>query len=102
MRPEGFMSHIYGWVCIGLAAAFGAWIWPFRRGLAGLAMNAALGVVGAVGAATLAVSLGLLGSSTDPLGLPVAALGALVLLVGAHVLWSAVHPSPRHHAHMQR
>ena len=102
MRPEGVISHIYGWVCIGLAAAFGAWIWPFRRGLAGLAMNAALGVFGAVGAGTLAVSLGLLGSSRDPLGLPIAALGALVLLVGAHLLWSAAYPSPRRHAHMQR
>jgi uncharacterized membrane protein YeaQ/YmgE (transglycosylase-associated protein family) len=95
------MSHIIGWVCIGLAAAFGAWIWPFRRGFAGLALNATMGVLGAVGAALLAVSLGLLGSPGDPLGLAVAAAGALALLVFAHVLWSLAHP-PRPPSHAQR
>jgi len=94
------MDHVYGWVCIGLAAAFGAWIWPFRRGLAGLAVNAGLGVAGAVGAALLGVSLGLLGSPRDPLALPMAAVGALALLVIAHALWNLTHPTHRPvHAH---
>jgi uncharacterized membrane protein YeaQ/YmgE (transglycosylase-associated protein family) len=94
------MDHVYGWVCIGLAAALGAWIWPFRRGLAGLAVNAGLGVAGAVGGALLGVSFGLLASPRDPLALPVAAVGALALLVIAHFLWSRAHSIRRPvHAH---
>jgi uncharacterized membrane protein YeaQ/YmgE (transglycosylase-associated protein family) len=95
------MSTIIGWICIGLAAAFGAWIWPFRRGYVGLALNAGLGVVGAIGAAFLAVALGVMRSSREPAGLAVAALGALAALVIAHLVWSAVNP-PRRHAHVER
>jgi|ERR1019366_667101 uncharacterized membrane protein YeaQ/YmgE (transglycosylase-associated protein family) len=101
LRGDHLMSHIIGWVLIGLAAAFGAWIWPFRRGLVGLAVNAGTGVLGAVGAALLGVSVGLLASSRDPLALPVAAAGALLLLLITHVLWSMAHP-PRRPSHAHR
>jgi hypothetical protein len=90
------MSHIYGWICIGLAAAFAAWIWPFRRGLLGLTVNAALGVAGAVGAALFAVGAGLLGSQRDPAALPIAAAGAVGLLCAAHLVWHMAHPTRRH------
>ncbi|HEY3822384.1 MAG TPA: hypothetical protein VGL81_34700 [Polyangiaceae bacterium] len=90
------MSYIIGWVLIGLAAALGAWIWPFRRGLVGLLVNAGLGGCGAVCGGMLGVSLGLLGSPRDPFGLALAALGALVLLLLGHLVWSAAHPARRH------
>jgi uncharacterized membrane protein YeaQ/YmgE (transglycosylase-associated protein family) len=81
------MSHVVGWVCIGLAAALVAAIWPFRRGVLGFAINAAVAVVGAVGAALLGVPLGIYHSFSDPLGLPIAGLGAVLLLVLAHLAW---------------
>jgi uncharacterized membrane protein YeaQ/YmgE (transglycosylase-associated protein family) len=81
------MSHVIGWVCIGLAAAIVGAIWPFRRGVLGFAVNAAAGVSGAVGAALLGVPLGIYASSRDPLALPIAALGALTLLVLTHLVW---------------
>jgi uncharacterized membrane protein YeaQ/YmgE (transglycosylase-associated protein family) len=84
------MSHIIGWICIGLAAALVGAIWPFRRGVLGFALNACVAVFGAVGAALLGVPLGIYASSHDPLALPVAALGALALLVIAHLVWSRV------------
>jgi hypothetical protein len=60
-----------------------------------------MGVLGAVGGALLGVSLGLLGSPRDPLALPVAAAGALTLLVLAHASWSLAHPA-RRQAHARR
>jgi uncharacterized membrane protein YeaQ/YmgE (transglycosylase-associated protein family) len=95
------MTHIIGWVLIGVAAALGAWIWPFRRGVVGLTVNVVLGVVGAVGAGALGATAGLLRSPMDPLGLPIALAGALTLLVAAHVVWSAAH-RPRRPAHLGR
>jgi hypothetical protein len=89
------MSHIIGWVCIGLAAALVGAIWPFRRGALGFAINACVAMFGAVGAAMLGVPLGIYASSRDPLALPIAALGALMLLVLAHLVWSRAHPTQR-------
>jgi uncharacterized membrane protein YeaQ/YmgE (transglycosylase-associated protein family) len=89
------MSPFIGWICIGLAAAFAAWAWPFRRGLVGLTLNALMGVLGAVGAAMLGVAIGLLRARTDPWALPVAAGGALVLLVAGHSVWNHAQPDRR-------
>ena len=90
------MSHVIGWVCIGLAAAIVGAIWPFRRGVLGFAVNAIVGVCGAVGAALLGVPLGIYASWQAPLALPIAALGALILLVLTHLVWSRL----RHTEHL--
>jgi uncharacterized membrane protein YeaQ/YmgE (transglycosylase-associated protein family) len=82
------MSHVIGWICIGLAAALVGAIWPFRRGVLGFAINACFAVVGAVGGALLGVPLGIYASFRDPLALPIAALGALILLVLVHLVWN--------------
>ena len=95
LRTRVGMSHFIGWVCIGLAAALVAAIWPFRRGVLGFSVNAIVGVSGAVGAALLGVPLGIYASRRDPLALPVAALGALTLLVLAHLLWSRLRHTQR-------
>lgn len=88
------MSHIIGWVCIGLAAGIVGAIWPFRRGVLGFSVNAAVAVFGAVGAALVGVPLGIYSSSRDPLALPVAGLGALLSLALAHLVWTLMR-----HAH---
>jgi hypothetical protein len=82
------MSHIIGWICIGLAAALVGAIWPFRRGVLGFAINACFAVFGAVGAALLGVPLGIYPSFRDPLALPMSGLGALGLLLLVHLVWN--------------
>jgi uncharacterized membrane protein YeaQ/YmgE (transglycosylase-associated protein family) len=84
------------WGCIGLAAALGAWMWPFPRGLRGLSLNVAAAVVGAIGGAVLGGALGLMRSNGDPNELAFAALGALTLLWFVHVLWGRFDRSTRH------
>jgi uncharacterized membrane protein YeaQ/YmgE (transglycosylase-associated protein family) len=88
------MGYIYGWICIGLAAAFGAWILPFRRGVLGITLNASSAVIGAVAAPSVAVALGMRHDS--PLGLPIAGLGALMLLAVVHLSWTLTKPVRRH------
>jgi uncharacterized membrane protein YeaQ/YmgE (transglycosylase-associated protein family) len=72
------MSYLVGWICIGLAAAIVAAIWPFRRGVLGFVWNAIAATIGAVTAPSIAVALGM--SPQSPLGPPLAGLGALALL----------------------
>ena len=88
------MSYFVGWVCIGLAAALAACILPFRRGLVGVAANAGAGALGAAGAATMGMAFGLFTSPRDPVGLFLAALGALALLALLHAVWR-VQPARR-------
>lgn len=88
------MSYIAGWMCIGLTAALVAGILPFRRGVLGVTLNASAGVLGAVGAALLAVALGLSASPRDPMGLLWAGLGALALLVIVHGIWNRMTGPP--------
>ena len=88
------MGYLYGWVCIGLAAALGAGILPFRRGVLGMTLKASSAIVGAIAAPLLAVALGM--SRTSPLGLPLAGLGAIVFLAVAHLSWTLAKPDPRH------
>jgi hypothetical protein len=80
------MGYLLGWVCMGLGAALGACILPFRRGLLGFALNAVSAVIGAVGAPSLAVTMGL--PPGDPRSLPLAGVGALALLVIVHLSWN--------------
>jgi hypothetical protein len=93
------MSHIIGWVCIGLAAALVGAIWPFRRGVMGFVINASVAVFGAVGAALLGVPLGAYASSRDPMALPVAGLGAVAMLIAVHLLWGRTRFLHHRHAH---
>ncbi len=92
------MGFILGWVCIGLGAALGACIWPFRRGAFGFTLNAVSAVLGAVGAASLGVTLGL--SPRDPGSLPLAAMGALTLLALVHMSWN--RPRLHHRRRLHR
>jgi hypothetical protein len=80
------MGYLLGWVCIGLGAALGACIWPFRRGILGFCLNTMSAVLGAIGAASLGVTLGL--SAGDPRGLPLAGVGAIALLAIVHLSWN--------------
>ncbi|HEY8088387.1 MAG TPA: hypothetical protein VIF09_11095 [Polyangiaceae bacterium] len=89
------MSYCFGWVCIGLGAALAALVWPFRRGVLGVALNSSAAIAGAVGAASLGVTLGL--SRDDPRCLPVAVAGAFALLGLVHVSWTRPRPRPRPH-----
>jgi hypothetical protein len=90
-------SHVIGWVCIGLAAALVACIWPFRRGFLGVALNVTSAVVGAVAAPVLGLVLGL--PSSDPRGLALAAVGALALLAVVHVSWTRPRPARHRERH---
>jgi uncharacterized membrane protein YeaQ/YmgE (transglycosylase-associated protein family) len=81
------MSYLVGWIFIGLAASLGASLWPFRRGLLGIAMNIGAGMAGAVGLAYVGIALGL--PRRDPLTLVFAGVGAFVMLVVAHGIWQA-------------
>jgi uncharacterized membrane protein YeaQ/YmgE (transglycosylase-associated protein family) len=96
--PALIMSYLVAWVCIGLAAALGAWIWPFRRGVLGVAVNAGAAIIGAVGAPLLGIATGLSSSPGDPRGLLLAVLGALALLAIVHLAWHRAKPAP-HPAH---
>jgi hypothetical protein len=62
----------------------------------GFVLNAGFAVLGAVGAALLGVPLGFYPSSRDPIALPVAALGAVAMLVAAHLVWSRTRFLHRH------
>jgi uncharacterized membrane protein YeaQ/YmgE (transglycosylase-associated protein family) len=87
------MGYVIAWVCIGLGGALAACILPFRRGYLGVVLNVISGLVGAVGAARLAIALGL--SPADPRTLPAAVLGALALLAVTHLLWRWLRPGDR-------
>jgi hypothetical protein len=80
------MGYLLGWVCIGLGAGLAACVWPFRRGLLGFLLNGVSAVLGAVGAASFGVTMGL--SRHDPRTLPLAGLGALAFLAIVHLLWT--------------
>jgi|GEM_PF-1565262 uncharacterized membrane protein YeaQ/YmgE (transglycosylase-associated protein family) len=81
------MSYLIGWIFIGLAASLGASLWPFRRGLLGIAMNIGAGIAGAVGLAHVGMALGL--PQRDPLTMVFAGGGAFVMLAIAHGIWQA-------------
>jgi uncharacterized membrane protein YeaQ/YmgE (transglycosylase-associated protein family) len=81
------------WVGIGLGASIAGMIWPFRRGAAGVVLNAAIGIGGAILAALIGGLLRVYAwnSSTSFL---FAAVGAITALVIAHVVYAK---SVQHH-----
>ena len=78
-------TSVIAWACLGLAAALVGCVWPFRRGVAGIAINVFAGVIGAVcgGFAFEVVSHG----RGAPINLMGAAIGALVGLWVVHWIW---------------
>ncbi len=77
------MAVLVGWVAIGFGASIAGWIWPFRRGLSGILLNAAISILGAVGFGLGGYGLGLYALSA-PLSFGFAVLGAIATNVAAH------------------
>jgi len=96
LPKNGVAKDFIAWGCIGLAAALGAWMWPFPRGLRGLSLNVAAAVFGAIGGAVLGGALGLMRSKGDPNALAFAAFGALTLLWFVHLVWGRLDRSTGH------
>jgi uncharacterized membrane protein YeaQ/YmgE (transglycosylase-associated protein family) len=87
---EAFMI----WVGIGLGASIAGMIWPFRRGAAGVVLNAFIGIGGAIVGAVIGGVLRVYAwnNSTSFLFAAVGAIGALII---AHVIYArsvAHHP----------
>jgi uncharacterized membrane protein YeaQ/YmgE (transglycosylase-associated protein family) len=80
-------TSVLAWVAIGVAASLASMIWPFRRGIVGVVVNLAVGVMGAVFVALLSYLV--LPHSSDPLTtarLLFAAIGAIAALGIAHAV----------------
>lgn len=82
MSPDMLLACL----AIGLAAALGAMTLPFRRGIVGVVVNLVVGAGGAVALAALSAPL----SHRAAAPLLGAAVGAVVMLVGAHLLWHRI------------
>jgi hypothetical protein len=89
-------SDLVGWICIGLAAAIAGWIWPFRRGVAGVAVNVVTAIAGAVGLPLLAAGARVVRSVDDPVCLALAAVGAIAALAVVHAVWGHATYLARH------
>jgi uncharacterized membrane protein YeaQ/YmgE (transglycosylase-associated protein family) len=86
------LENLAAWIAIGFLASVVAMIWPFRRGFSGIAINAFVGIVGAVAFAVLGYSFGLYWF-TAPVSLGVAALGAIAALALTHFTYvRLLHP----------
>jgi uncharacterized membrane protein YeaQ/YmgE (transglycosylase-associated protein family) len=96
MNHANVIEDLAAWTCIGLAAAIAGWIWPFRRGVAGIAVNIVTAIVGAIGAPLLGVAVRLAGSVDDPKCLPLAAVGAILALAITHAVWGRATYVTRH------
>jgi uncharacterized membrane protein YeaQ/YmgE (transglycosylase-associated protein family) len=98
------LSHVLAWVCIGLAASLAGCIWPFRRGVGGLVVNAIAALAGAVGAGLVFVAA-TQRPANAPATLAVAAIGAVAALLLVHASWSllgrtaAARQATRHASH---
>lgn len=93
------MTHLVGWLLVGAAAGLAGMVWPFRRGIVAIGINLVAGMLGALLAPLLAIA-GAGVSPRAPICLGLAALGALVLLLGVHGLWLATaRRTQRHAAH---
>lgn len=91
-NTEGLLS----WIAIGLAGSIGGWIWPFRRGVAGIVVNAAIAMSGAVSLGLLGGLFGFYPQAGETTSLLFAAVGAVGALLFAHVVWARFAPtSPR-------
>jgi uncharacterized membrane protein YeaQ/YmgE (transglycosylase-associated protein family) len=81
------LTHILGWLGIGLAASLAALVWPFMRGPSGAVVNIVLGTLGSVLGPMLAIVIGHV-SPAAPVCIACAAGGAIVTLVLGHLTWS--------------
>jgi hypothetical protein len=83
---------VLGWAAIGLAASLAAMIWTFRRGALGVAINALVAVTGAILVPLVSFLVLPHSGGADrheaPGRLLLAAVGALVALGIAHVVWT--------------
>ena len=87
------------WVGIGLAASIAAMIWPMRRGVVGIAINAAIGIGGALSLGLLGHFLHLYGRLASAQSFFFAALGAILALTISHIGWwrgQSGHPRGGH------
>ena len=89
---------ILAWIGIGFGAGIAAMIWPMRRGVVGIVINGAIGIVGAVSLALLGYFLHLYGQLASAQSFFSAGLGAILALTIAHVGWWrwAGHPRRGH------
>jgi uncharacterized membrane protein YeaQ/YmgE (transglycosylase-associated protein family) len=84
-------SSVLGWIFIGLGASLAGCIWAFRRGVIGVLINMAVAIAGAVTTAWIGSATGLMRSHKDPVGLALAAFGAVVALFVLHALFWQRH-----------
>jgi uncharacterized membrane protein YeaQ/YmgE (transglycosylase-associated protein family) len=84
---------LWAWTGIGLAASIAGWIWPFRRGVSGIVINAATGAAGAVCFGLLGRFLGFDAMRLTATSLLFAAVGAVGALMVAHAVWAKLAPT---------
>lgn len=87
------IEAIVGEAAIGIGASLAAMAWPMRRGVIGIALNAIVGIAGAWLFAYLGYLLSLYTDRTSGGAFALAAIGAVVSLVGMHVIWTIAHPN---------
>ena len=85
---------LLAWIAIGLAGSIAGWIWPFRRGVAGIVVNAAVATSGAVSLGLLGRCLGFYAQGLAARSMLFAAMGTIGALLLAHVLWARLAPVP--------
>jgi uncharacterized membrane protein YeaQ/YmgE (transglycosylase-associated protein family) len=90
------IEDLVAWVCIGITAAIAGWIWPFRRGVAGIAVNILTAIAGAIAVPLLGVTVRLAKSVDDPKCLALAAIGAVLALAIVHAVWGRSTYVARH------
>ena len=86
MVMSGF-EVLLAWIGIGLAASIAAMIWPMRRGVAGIAINATIGIGGALSLGLLGHFLHLYGRLASAQSFFFAAVGAILALTISHISW---------------
>jgi uncharacterized membrane protein YeaQ/YmgE (transglycosylase-associated protein family) len=79
------LDSVLGWMAVGAAASLAAMVWPFLRGGAGVIIKLLLGPLGAIAGAVL--SHVILPEETPAERLLFAAIGAILALAGAQVMW---------------
>jgi uncharacterized membrane protein YeaQ/YmgE (transglycosylase-associated protein family) len=86
---------LLAWIAIGLAGSIAGWIWPFRRGLSGIVINAVAAMGGAVVFGLLGCGLGFYTLARAGTSLLFAAIGCVVALLLAHLVWARLAPTLR-------
>jgi uncharacterized membrane protein YeaQ/YmgE (transglycosylase-associated protein family) len=79
---------VLAWVAIGWCASMAGWIWPFRRGVAGLVVNMSVAIGGSVLAGLFALLLGGHGRTLVTTSFLWSFVGAFAALALTHALWT--------------